>query len=145
MKKTNVRNYNFFILLCPRKSLCPANYWIKHFSLSSFLVCPHSLESTLVQIYVVNMLWSYHAALSVALYSVFKWLNLNLFKCLLLQVSVDFPFVWHWSVSEFHLSMYFIPILVHSFDGFFHFWVSFVRSVFRFLDILFSVSFVEFS
>ena len=27
-------NCNFFILLCPRKSLCPANYCIKHISVS---------------------------------------------------------------------------------------------------------------
>ena len=55
-------------LLRPRKSLCPTNYCIKHFSVSSSLMHPHLLESTLVQISVVDMLRSYHAALGVALY-----------------------------------------------------------------------------
>ena len=45
-----------------------ANYCIKHFRVSSSLMHPHSLEGTLVQISVVDMLPSYHAALSIALY-----------------------------------------------------------------------------
>ena len=69
LKRTNVRNCNFFILLRPRKSLCPTNYCIKHISVSSSLMRPHSLENTLVQISVFDMLRSYYAALGVALYS----------------------------------------------------------------------------
>ena len=57
-----------YISLCQRKLLCPANYCIKHFSVSSSLMSPHSLEITLVQISVVDMLRSYYAALGVALY-----------------------------------------------------------------------------
>ena len=50
------------------ESLCPSNYCIKHFSVSSSLLHQHSLERTLVQIAVVDMLWLYYAALGVALY-----------------------------------------------------------------------------
>ena len=64
--------------MCPRKSLCPANYCIRYLSVSSSLMRPNSLESTLVQISVVDMLRLYHAALSIGLYYIL-YLNTQAF------------------------------------------------------------------
>ena len=56
-------------IYCVQENHCVQQNTVSNtFRVSSSLMCPQSFESTLVQISVVNMLRSYHAALGGALY-----------------------------------------------------------------------------